>query len=78
MYDLITSTNCDHYERFRSKNFTIAGRTDEDPTLLRKKALEMQMKSDEDSLRKRFAEQVRTEESRFKVWEQKVFVSDIS
>lgn len=36
-------------------------------------SIQEKMKKDEDSLRKRFAEQVRLEEMRFRQWEQKVY-----
>jgi cell division control protein 12 len=72
MHDLIQSTNETHYETHRSSRLTTMGRNDEDPDAMAKKTLEKSMKGEEEALRKRFTEQVRLEESRFRKWEQKV------
>ncbi|KAH6583746.1 hypothetical protein BASA60_001267 [Batrachochytrium salamandrivorans] len=72
MHDLITSTEAEHYESFRSTKLTTMGRSDDDPVAHAKKSLASKMKEDEEALRKRFTEQVRQEESRFRQWEQKL------
>eukprot|EP00842_Homolaphlyctis_polyrhiza_P001993 jgi/Hompol1/2795/HPOL_005786-RA len=72
MHDLIISTQEDHYESFRSTKLVSMGRSDDDPVTRAKKTLAQKMKDDEDALRKRFTEQVRMEENRFRLWEQKL------
>jgi cell division control protein 12 len=69
MYDLVESTNDAHFEQFRSKALLRAGVSDSDSPDP-KAMLVRKMKEDEDALRKRFTEQVRMEETRFKKWEQ--------
>lgn len=48
---------------------------DDGPDIIAKKSFDLKMKEDEEFLRKRFTEQVRKEELRFKTWEQKVLYS---
>ena len=72
MHDLISTTEDSHYENFRVAKLTSEGRSDDDPMVRARKALELKMKEEEEALRKRFTEQVRLEESRFRQWEQKV------
>nr|KAJ3423174.1 hypothetical protein HK105_001300 [Polyrhizophydium stewartii] len=72
MHDLITSTEEEHYETFRSTKLLSMGRSDDDPVARAKKSLASKMKEDEEALRKRFTEQVRQEENRFRQWEQKL------
>jgi len=68
MLDLITTTEEVHYEAFRSTHL--------DPTSLKiisssvKK--DAKFKEEEDLLRKRFTEQVKQEEARFRQWEQRL------
>lgn len=75
MYDLITSTENNHYEVFRKNIFTGKGLGEDDVVMKfadqpAKKTIKP--KDDEESLRKRFTEQVRLEEARFRKWEQNV------
>lgn len=77
MHDLVNTTHEIHYENFRSKRLTSQGKNDDDPVQKAKKSLAIQMKEDEDNLRRRFTEQVRLEENRFRQWEQKVKMDDV-
>ncbi|KAJ3274179.1 hypothetical protein HDV01_003462 [Terramyces sp. JEL0728] len=72
MYDLISSTEDNHYEEYRMQRLTASGLSDDDPVRNAQKNMSAKMKEDEESLRKRFTEQVRLEESRFRKWEQNV------
>lgn len=72
MYDLIKSTEDDHFEEYRVQRLTASGRLDDDPVSFAKKSLAQKMKQDEESLRKKFTEQVKLEEARFRKWEQNV------
>ena len=72
MHDLISSTEENHYENYRVNRLTSEGRSDDDPAVRARKGLEAKMKEEEDALRKRFTEQVRMEENRFRQWEQRV------
>ncbi len=72
MSDLIETTHTVHYEALRAERLLAAGRSDEDPSAFAKKTLEIKLKEEEDALRKRFTEQVKLEEARFRKWEQKV------
>ncbi|KAI9105687.1 Septin-domain-containing protein [Phlyctochytrium arcticum] len=72
MHDLIVSTEEQHYENFRMDKLASEGRSDDDPAIRARKALEVKMKEEEDALRKRFTEQVRMEENRFRQWEQRL------
>jgi cell division control protein 12 len=63
MHDLITSTNEKHYEEYRAKKLVQAGVTDEFIGV-------PNLKKEEEELRKRFTEQVKLEEQRFRKWEQ--------
>lgn len=75
LHDLISTTQEYFYEEYRSQAIGNGGV----PTLFEngdgvqsKAAFQLKMKQDEAALRKRFAEQVRLEETRFRQWEQKV------
>ncbi|KAI9362091.1 Septin-domain-containing protein [Zopfochytrium polystomum] len=72
MHDLISSTEEHHFENFRAAKLTAEGRSDDDPAIRARKGLEQKMREEEESLRKRFTEQVRMEENRFRQWEQKL------
>ncbi|KAJ3110811.1 hypothetical protein HDU96_006248 [Phlyctochytrium bullatum] len=72
MHDLISMTEEHHYENFRTAKLTAEGRSDDDPGVRARKALEAKMKEEEEALRKRFTEQVRMEENRFRQWEQRL------
>ncbi|KAJ1565104.1 hypothetical protein HK096_004548 [Nowakowskiella sp. JEL0078] len=72
MYDLISTTEEVHYENYRAQKLTSEGRSDDDPALRQRKLLESKMKEEEEALRKRFTEQVRMEETRFRQWEQRL------
>ncbi|KAJ3297383.1 hypothetical protein HK104_000554 [Borealophlyctis nickersoniae] len=72
MHDLISSTEESHYENFRASKLTAEGRSDDDPAVRARKGLEAKMKEEEEALRKRFTEQVRMEENRFRQWEQRL------
>ncbi|ORY47736.1 Septin [Rhizoclosmatium globosum] len=72
MHDLITSTHDSHYESYRVKKLSAEGRSDDDPLVSARRAFEAKMKEEEEALRKRFTEQVRVEENRFRQWEQKL------
>ncbi|KAI8911748.1 Septin-domain-containing protein [Gorgonomyces haynaldii] len=69
LHDLIQSTKEDHYEAYRAKVLTGQGVSDDDPL---PQKVNNKMKTDEEDLRKRFTEQVRLEEARFRQWEQKL------
>ncbi|KAI8799873.1 Septin-domain-containing protein [Cladochytrium replicatum] len=72
MNDLIGTTEDTHYENYRSSRLASEGRSDDDPVVRARKALESRMKAEEDQLRKRFTDQVRSEEARFRKWEQQL------
>ncbi|KAI8585683.1 Septin-domain-containing protein [Geranomyces variabilis] len=72
MHDLIASTEEHHYENFRMDKLGAEGRTDDDPAQRARRGLESKMKEEEEALRKRFTEQVRMEENRFRQWEQRL------
>ncbi|KAI9017371.1 Septin-domain-containing protein [Gaertneriomyces semiglobifer] len=72
MHDLITSTEELHYENFRMGKLTSEGHTDDGPAIRAKRQIEVRMKDEEEALRKRFTEQVRMEENRFRQWEQRL------
>ncbi|KAJ3201275.1 hypothetical protein HDU83_004942 [Entophlyctis luteolus] len=72
MHDLIQTTHDAHYESFRVKKLTSEGRSDDDPVISARRNFESKMKEEEEALRKRFTEQVRQEENRFRQWEQKL------
>jgi cell division control protein 12 len=74
MHDLISTTEDHHFENFRGERLRQEGRSDDDPEVRSRKVLEIKMKEEEEALRKRFTEQVRLEETRFRQWEQKVFL----
>ena len=78
MYDLIKSTEDDHFEEYRISRLTASGRSDDDPAAFAKKNLSAKMKQDEESLRKKFTEQVKLEEARFRKWEQNVSFVDLT
>ena len=72
MHDLVSKTNEVFYEAYRSRTLASRGYSDNDPHSLSKKMLADKMREDEESLRKRFTEQVKLEENRFRQWEQRV------
>ena len=74
MHDLLVKTNEHFYEKYRSQTLASRGHSDDDPHSLSKKMLTDQMKQDEENLRKRFTEQVKLEENRFRQWEQRVLL----
>ncbi|KAI9168519.1 Septin spn4 [Blastocladiella emersonii ATCC 22665] len=67
MLDLVTTTEENHYETFRSTHLDANGRLVS--TVTRKDA---KFKEEEDNLRRRFAEQVKAKEAMFRQWEQKL------
>jgi cell division control protein 12 len=70
LYDLIQSTR-EHYETYRLAHFQAMGKSDD--AVIGNTRTMQKMKQDEEQLRKKFTEQVRLEESRFRKWEQNVF-----
>ncbi len=72
MDDLVSKTNEHFYETYRARSLASRGHSDDDPHSLSKKMLADKMKEDEENLRKRFTEQVKLEENRFRQWEQRV------
>lgn len=71
MLDLITTTEDNHYENYRQTEMET--RKFGDPRT--HPSENAKFKEDEESLRKRFTEQVKSEEQRFRLWEKQV--SDI-
>lgn len=69
MHTLINTTSEIHYENYRSNRLATEGKSDDDPISRARKAFELKIKEDEEILRKRFTEQVRIQEGRFKEWE---------
>lgn len=78
MDDLVQSTQDIYYDRFRptfkedpqtKSSKPTAAQTSSKQAL---EAIEKKFKEDEDALRKRFMEQIKQEELRFKSWEQRV------
>ena len=75
MLDLISTTEDIHYENYRQQQMET--RKFGEPRV--KKSDNPKFKEEEEGLRKRFTEQVKSEESRFRQWEQHVrFVLMIS
>jgi cell division control protein 12 len=72
MLDLITSTEETHYESYRLAQMET--RKFGEPKV--KKVDNPKFKEEEEMLRKRFTEQVKLEESRFRQWEQHVSYFD--
>ena len=72
MHDLISQTIETHYENYRIKKLAELGITDENSSFQAKKLTDKKLKEEEESLRKRFTEQVRLEEQRFRQWEQRL------
>ena len=68
MLDLISTTEESHYENYRQMQMET--RKPGEPKM--KKLDNPKFKEEEESLRKRFTEQVKSEESRFRQWEQHV------
>lgn len=68
MLDLISTTEDIHYENYRQQQMET--RKFGEPRV--KKSDNPKFKEEEESLRKRFTEQVKSEESRFRQWEQHV------
>jgi len=73
MLDLITSTEETHYESYRLAQMET--RKFGEPKV--KKVDNPKFKEEEEMLRKRFTEQVKLEESRFRQWEQHVSCNGI-
>lgn len=74
MLDLITSTEETHYESYRLAQMET--RKFGEPKV--KKVDNPKFREEEEMLRKRFTEQVKLEESRFRQWEQHVGVVALS
>jgi cell division control protein 12 len=72
MHDLLETTRLVHYEHYRSTHLMSQGFSDPDTEMNARKMFEIKMKLDEENLRKRFTEQVKTEEQRFRQWEQRL------
>jgi cell division control protein 12 len=68
MLDLISTTEDIHYENYRQQQMET--RKFGEPRV--KKSDNPKFKEEEEALRKRFTEQVKSEESRFRQWEQHV------
>ncbi|KAI5293832.1 hypothetical protein KEM52_005141 [Ascosphaera acerosa] len=68
MLDLITTTEEQHYEAYRAHQMETRKSGEARPRKLDKP----QFKEEEEALRKRFTEQVKVEEQRFRQWEQKL------
>ena len=68
MLDLISTTEDIHYENYRQQQMET--RKFGEPRV--KKSDNPKFKEEEEGLRKRFTEQVKSEESRFRQWEQHV------
>ncbi len=68
MLDLISTTEDSHYENYRQQQMET--RKFGEPKV--KKLDNPKFKEEEEQLRKRFTEQVKAEESRFRQWEQHV------
>lgn len=68
MLDLITTTEDNHYENYRQTEMETR-KFGEPRTQPNENA---KFKEDEESLRKRFTEQVKSEEQRFRLWEKQV------
>jgi hypothetical protein len=68
MLDLISSTEELHYENYRQQQMETRKFGEMKP----KKLDNPKFKEEEESLRKRFTEQVKAEEARFRQWEQHV------
>lgn len=68
MLDLITTTEDNHYENYRQAQMET--RKFGDPRAQPNE--NAKFKEEEESLRKRFTEQVKSEEQRFKLWEKQV------
>ena len=68
MLDLISTTEDSHYEAYRQQQMET--RKFGEPKV--KKLDNPKFKEEEEALRKRFTEQVKVEEQRFRSWEQKL------
>ena len=73
MLDLISMTEELHYENYRQQQMETRKPGDSKP----KRIDNPKFKEEEEALRKRFTEQVKAEESRFRQWEQHVSVSQL-
>ena len=71
MLDLISTSEDSHYENYRQQQMET--RKFGEPKV--KKLDNPKFKEEEEQLRKRFTEQVKSEESRFRQWEQHVRVT---
>ena len=72
MLDLISTTEETHYENYRQQQMET--RKFGEPKV--KKLDNPKFKEEEEQLRKRFTEQVKAEEARFRQWEQHVSISE--
>jgi cell division control protein 12 len=72
MSDLISTTKHKHYEDYRLKRLYSMGLTDDATSIAIPTNKQSSMKAEEEELRKKFTEQVRLEEQRFRKWEQNV------
>jgi cell division control protein 12 len=70
MLDLISTSEDSHYENYRQQQMET--RKFGEPKV--KKLDNPKFKEEEEQLRKRFTEQVKSEESRFRQWEQHVCI----
>lgn len=68
MLDLITSTEDSHYEAYRAQQMETRKFGETRP----RKLDNPKFKEEEEALRRRFTEQVKVEEQRFRAWEQKL------
>ena len=68
MLDLISTTEETHYENYRQQQMETRKFGEARP----RKLDNPKFKEEEDALRKRFTEQVKIEEQRFRQWEQKL------
>jgi cell division control protein 12 len=73
MLDLISTSEDSHYENYRQQQMET--RKFGEPKV--KKLDNPKFKEEEEQLRKRFTEQVKSEESRFRQWEQHVCISHL-
>lgn len=74
MHELIDTTSNVHYENYRSRILTKDGTSEplNYGMLQAHQQMTNNLKTKEDDLRKRFTEQVRLEENRFRAWEQRL------
>ena len=74
MHDLIESTQDVHYENYRSQKLaSLVSNTPPQSNIGANVKPALDKAKDEEQLKARFTEQVRKEEQRFRLWEQKVY-----